>query len=73
MLSAVLAGLSVLLLFLAFFAGNYLFGGGAVLLFALSRFARKTESYDGYRARYDEKYGISEQDEDENSKDRTTP
>ena len=64
-LSAILTGFSLMLLVLAFYAGSLFFGGAAVVLFVLGQLARKRETYDDYRARYEEKYGMAEPEEDE--------
>jgi hypothetical protein len=62
-LSAFLSGLSVLAIVLAFYAGNLLFGIAGVVLLAIALAARKRESYNEYRDRYDEKYGMKDPEE----------
>jgi hypothetical protein len=63
-LSIVLLGLGAFSLPAMFVTGNLLLGIGAVLLISISFAARKTESYDDYRNRYDQKFGTDDESDD---------
>jgi hypothetical protein len=63
-LSIVLLSLGAVSLPAMFVTGNLLLGIGAVLLISISFAARKTESYDDYRNRYDQKFGTDDEPDD---------
>lgn len=50
---------------LFFTTGNILIGIGAVVFIVIGVFSRKPESYDSYRNRYEQRYGIDENSEEE--------
>ena len=64
-LSIVLFSISSILIALLLYSGNLLIGGGAVLFFVLGLFARKPESYEAYRDRYEQRYGMSDNEDTE--------
>jgi hypothetical protein len=64
-LSMVLMSLGAFSLPLMFVTGNLLLGILSVVLIIGGFMARKTESYDEYRNRYEAKYGMSDEAEEE--------
>ena len=62
-LSIVLFSISSLLLALLLFSGSLIVGAGVVLFFTLGLVARKPESYESYRDRYEQKYGMAPENE----------
>ena len=67
-LSIVLFSISSLLLALLLFSGSLIVGAGVVLFFTLGLVARKPESYESYRDRYEQKYGMAPEEELSNDK-----
>jgi len=62
-LSAVLAGLAITMFVFFVLSGGIIPLIGVLLFLVLSGFARKKESYEEYRDRYEQRFGMSEQDE----------
>lgn len=62
-LSIVLFSVSSCLLALLFYSGNLFVGAGVVLFFGLGMMSRKPESYESYRDRYEQKYGMANGEE----------
>ena len=62
-LSIVLFSISSLLLALLFFSGSLIVGAGVVLFISLGLISRKPESYESYRDRYEQKYGMAPEEE----------
>ena len=66
--STILLSVSIFFGFLVVYTGNILLTIGVLLFFILSRVARKTESFDDYRDRYEEKYGMTDPEKENNNK-----
>lgn len=62
-LSMVLMSVGIFLMFLMFYTGNLVIGGAGLILFVLGLRSRKRESFDEYRDRYNERYGIDSDEE----------
>ncbi len=63
LLSAVFAGLAVLMFVFFVSTGGIIPLGGAFLFLVLSGFARKRESYEEYRDRYEKQFGVKDEEE----------
>jgi len=62
-INIILVSLGAILLPLMFATGNLLIGIAALILIVVGFATRKPESYDEYRNRYEQKYGIDEAEE----------
>ena len=60
----ILGSLALSLFVLFVLTGSFLFIIAAFIFLFISGFARKRESYDDYRKRYDERYGMNDEDQE---------
>ena len=67
--SIIFAVLGMTAMFFFFTTASTVFGVVMVIGFALSYFLRRRESIDSYKDRYEEKYGLNEQDEEQGKKE----
>ena len=62
--SMILGGLALTLFTFFVLSGSFLFIILAFILLFISGFTRKRESYDDYRKRYDERYGVNDEEQE---------
>jgi hypothetical protein len=62
-LSIILAGIAMLAFFLFVISGSFIPLILALILLIISGYARKKESYEAYRDRYEERFGMTPDDE----------
>lgn len=64
-LSLILGALGAVALFFTFASGSIVFAVATILFVVASLRSRSTESFGEYRDRYEEKYGLSDQSDDQ--------
>jgi len=62
-LSMVLMSVGIFMVLLLFYTGSILIGGAGLVLFVIGLRTRKRETFEEYKDRYNEKYGIEDENE----------